>query len=191
LAALEITRLLKAPKASDVEYFAEGRITLLGLRVDERSPIVGRALADRPIPGFLIAALMRNGKMMIPRGETVIQTDDRIFVIGRTGNFHSVRSIVGAPAKQIRSVAIVGASRISQRLIELIAPEKRSPLALTLIEKDEARAREAARAYPHVLVIEGDATKIDVLRDEGGSEFDAFVDRKSTRLNSSHVKISY
>ena len=80
-----------------------------------------------------------------------------------------MRSIVGAPSEEIRSVAIVGAGRIGQRLVELIAPGKRSSLSLTLIEKDEARARQAAMAYPHILVIEGDATKIDVLRDEGGA----------------------
>src|SRR5690554_7128915 len=34
-------------------------------------------------------------------------------------------------------------------------------------------------------------TKMGLFRDEEGDEYDLVLDRKSTRLNSSHVRISY
>jgi trk system potassium uptake protein TrkA len=174
LAALEISRLLKTPLASDVEYFADGQVSMIGLEVDAAAKIVGRKLAECHLRECLLVAIEREDGFIIPRGDTMVRAHDRIYVIGKTGHFHAIRDLVGKPDQQIRHVAIVGAGRIGRNVVHLLAT-KHSGLSLTLFEKDLARADAAARQFPHILVIKGDATKIDVLREEGGMEFDALV----------------
>src|SRR5690606_39732042 len=63
--------------------------------------------------------------------------------------------------------------------------------SVTSIETDEGVARRAGHALtgaghtPHLLVGDGRAGHPD------GAPYDRLIDRKSTRLNSSHVKTSY
>lgn len=175
LAAHEITALLKTPMATEIEHFAEGQISVVGLRVDHEAAIVGRQLAEARIPNFLVVALVRDDQVIIPTGTDVVQATDRIFIVGKAGHIREVRAFVGNPKYQIRKVTIMGASKIGRNLAERLTQTKRQGIAVTLLEKDAARARAIARALPHVLVIHGDGTKIDVLREEGIAETDAFV----------------
>lgn len=175
LAAQEIGRLLDAPLASDLEYFADGQVVMMGLRIDAESQIAGRTLADCALPDCLIVAVDRGDKLEIPRGNTVVEAGNRVFVVGRTADFQEIRALLGTPAHEIRNVAIVGGSRIGQQLVDLIHPRKRTGVSLALFEKNPVTAQELAKRFPHLLVIEGDATKIDILRDEGGASFDALV----------------
>lgn len=175
LAANEITRLIRIPMTTEVEYFASGRISIVGLKPDPDAPIVGRTLHETHLPHLLIAALVRNESVIIPKGSDVIQASDEIFVIGRTENFHAARPLLFGPSFQIQKVAILGAGRIGLSLAQKLTSKGKHRLEVTMIERDAERAAEAARSLPHALVIHGDGTKIDVLREEGIGDVDAFI----------------
>jgi trk system potassium uptake protein TrkA len=175
LAAQEILRLLAVPAASDIEYFADGRVFMLGLKVDEQSPIVGRALAECSLPDCLLVAVDRGDELEIPRGDSVVRAEDRVFIVGRTKDFREIRAFIGPPVQQIKTVGIVGGSRIGQYLVDMLVSKRRPSLSVALFEKDAPVAERLAKHLPQLLVIHGDATKIDVLRDEGASTLDAFV----------------
>lgn len=174
LAALEIARLIKTPLASDVDYFADGRVTMIGLQVDADAKIVGQSLAQCRLKNSLIVAVERNEEFIIPKGDYVVQAHDRLFVVGRTGKFQQIRALVGKPAHQIRAIAVVGAGRIGLNTVRLLSP-RRNNISITLFEKDPVQADRAARLFPHILVIQGDASRMDVLCEEGSRQFDALV----------------
>ena len=45
----------------------------------ETSPLVGRPLKDARLPsGVIIGAIVRDGEVIVPRGETVIAAKDRV-----------------------------------------------------------------------------------------------------------------
>lgn len=47
------------------------------------APLIGHALRDAGLPdGCLVALLRRGGRMLIPRGDTVLQEDDRLTILG-------------------------------------------------------------------------------------------------------------
>lgn len=175
LATMEIVRLLRTPMATEVDYFVDGRVAVVGLKVDPEAPIVGKPLRECDLPHLLIAALVRNGEVIIPQGDDVVQPSDHLFVIGRTGNFHSARAVLSKPRVHIRKVAILGAGKIGYHLASDLVADRRSEIEVTLIERDPDRAAQAAQALPRVLVIQGDGTKVDMLREEGIGEVDAFV----------------
>ncbi len=174
LAAQEIMRLLSVPGATDIDYFADGRVFMLGIRVDTGSPIVGRELAECSLPDCLLVALDRGHEIEIPRGGTVVNAEDRVFVVGRTSDFHEIRSFIAPSAQTIKTVGIVGGSRIGQQLAHMLS-SKKSGRSVVLFEENPVIADRLAQELPQVLIINGDATKIDVLRDEGVSAFDALV----------------
>jgi trk system potassium uptake protein TrkA len=45
--------------------------------------LIGRALREVEFPdGCLVALLRRGGSMLIPRGDTILQEDDRLTILG-------------------------------------------------------------------------------------------------------------
>lgn len=59
---------------------AEGE--LVDLVLDSSSPIVGRRLGDAPPPdGVLVTAVVRNGRILVPRGGTTLVAGDHLVVV--------------------------------------------------------------------------------------------------------------
>ena len=114
VAAREIIKLLKTPAATEVDYFADNKVEMLGFRVHHEAEVVGRKVRELPLSqDCLIVAIARNGDVIIPRGDDVIMANDTIFVLGKTGSLGGIGWWVGQQEERIRSVAIVGGGRIS------------------------------------------------------------------------------
>ncbi|MBO8142755.1 MAG: Trk system potassium transporter TrkA [Firmicutes bacterium] len=174
-AALEITRILKTPTATQVAYFAGGRVSLIGLKVDGGAPIVRGPLREIQPQRCVVAAVVRDDKILIPDGDTVVRPGDKIYLAGRTGNFAEIRALMGSSARSMRDVVIVGGGRIGLPLAQMLASGQRRGMEVKVIERSPERCAELAAALPGVLVICGDAEKLEVLREEMVGGADAFV----------------
>ena len=80
-----IEQLILYPGASQVLDFAGGRVRLVGAMADRDGLLVGQRIATLkdhiPNTEMRIAAIYRQGKAMLPDGETVIQEGDEVFFI--------------------------------------------------------------------------------------------------------------
>lgn len=174
-AALEIARLLKTPTATQVDYFAGGRVSLVRLRVEQDAPITRGPLREVRPQRCVVAAVVRDEDILIPNGDTVIEAGDKIYLAGRTGNFAEIRSLVGSPVRPLREITIVGGGRIGFPLAQMLASGQRRGMEVKLIEKDPQRCAQLAAALPGVLIICGDGEKLEVLREELVERSDALV----------------
>lgn len=65
------------------DYSEETNVRFLRLEIGEHHPWSGRLIRDiTSIPGTLIAAVIRNGVPVIPRGDTLIQAGDSVIIGG-------------------------------------------------------------------------------------------------------------
>jgi len=174
-AALEIARLLKTPTATHVGYYAGGRVSLVRLKVEQDAPITRGPLRVVRPQHCNVAAVVRGDHIFIPDGNTTIQSGDKIYLVGRTGNFAAIRSLVGSPARPLREITIVGGGRIGFPLAQLLASGQRRGVEVKLIEKNPRRCSELAAALSGVLIICGDGEKLEVLREELVERSDALV----------------
>ncbi|MFW5696622.1 MAG: potassium channel family protein [Phototrophicaceae bacterium] len=61
---------------------AEGRLNVTDVRLDANSPAIGKSLADLSMSGgSLVAAIIRDNDMIIPRGATRLLVDDHLILI--------------------------------------------------------------------------------------------------------------
>jgi trk system potassium uptake protein TrkA len=175
--ALEISRLLRYPFAGSIESFARGSVEMVEFRAQEGDCFIGipmRKLSEKlpKLPKILYAMVERNNTVMIPDGDFSIKPGDKVFVSGDMIGITEYFRYLGRNKHKIRSVMILGGSRISYYLSKLIIP---MGIHVTLFEINEDKARALSELLPKVDVIVGDGTDQDLLEEQGLPQMDAFV----------------
>lgn len=60
-----------------------GRGELIEVRVLPHSPVVGKPLSHLNPTSWLVAAVYREGNLVVPHGQTVLEADDRVVLVGQ------------------------------------------------------------------------------------------------------------
>lgn len=171
--AKEIAKLIEVPEALDVVYYANGKVQLLELEITKDAPIVGIKLQDMKMNfSFLIVAILRNGKMAIPRGSDQILANDIIFVLAKTKEMVKVERLLGTERLKAERVMVLGADLTGLNLAKMLQEQK---FNVKIIEKQHKRCVEVAQQLQNTIVLHGDGTDMDLLKSEGAAETDVFV----------------
>lgn len=175
IAAREITNLLNNSVATEFFDFSGGLLTMYVVRIDEGSPVVGHDMKElaqeHPDLQVRVVAILRHGETLIPHRGMALRVDDQVYLIGRTNQMEGVNQVVGKQAVAIRRTMIAGGGRIG-RYAAITLQDK---MHITLIEENHQRAEELSSLLNDTLIISGDATDIDLLKEEGLENVDAFI----------------
>ena len=175
--ALEISRLLRYPFAGSIESFAKGLVEMVEFRAQDSDCFIGIPMKDLGgrvpgLPRILYAMVERQHSIMIPNGDFSIQPGDKVFVSGDMVSITEYFRFLGRNRQKVRSVMVLGGSRISYYLSRLIVP---MGIHVTLFEINQEKSRTLSEQLPKVDVIWGDGTDQDLLEEQGLSQMDAFV----------------
>ncbi len=175
--AMEISRLLRFPFASNIEFFAKGQVEMVEFRALEHDIIVGRPMKQLAqylpgIPRVLYAAVEREGQVHIPNGDFIIRSGDRVHVAGDMVTITDYFRFLGRDDIKIRKVMLLGGSRISYYLAKMIIP---MGIHVTIIEIDPEKAADLSEMLPQADIILGDGTDQELLTQEAIENMDAFV----------------
>ena len=174
-AAQEISRLLRFPSALQIEPFARGRVELVGLKVPENSVLDGMplwALYKEFQVKILICVVQREDEVIIPSGDFVLHSGDRIHITAEHIEIERFFRVLGLFRNRARSVMIIGGSRLAYYLAkELISIKVR----VKIIERDKARCEYLCEMLPEAVIIHADGTDKEVLQEEGLEKTDALV----------------
>lgn len=173
--AAQVLRFLSIPAASSVTDFAGGIVKLLGLKVPISSSLVGRKMSElRPSDGplFLVAAIERNGNIIVPRGEDVLLAGDLAYVVARGAEVDQVLGHFGLHNEPVRNMMVVGGGSIGRRVA---ADAQAMGIKVRIIEKDAERCQRLAGSLEGVVVLNGDGTDLSLLREENVGATDVFA----------------
>jgi trk system potassium uptake protein TrkA len=175
IAAKEITNLLNNSAAAEFFDFSGGLLTMYMIRLEAGSPVVDHAVKDlvETYKGLQVkvVALLRGGETIIPHGDTVFHAGDMAYIIGRANQVETINRVAGKQAVNIKRVMIAGGGRIGR----YAASTLQDRLKITLIEENRQRAEALSVELADTLVINGDATNIELLKEEGLQDADAFI----------------
>ncbi|WP_312912491.1 Trk system potassium transporter TrkA [Natronosalvus caseinilyticus] len=174
LTAQAIFRISGLPGAQDVDMFAGGLVRMAEFEISPQSPIANQSVQDADrYDSLTFAGIFRNGDMIVARGETVIEPNDRVVVIGSPDSVSTFADdLVCLPETEHEEVVIVGASEIGYQAAREFEEHGYEP---RLIERDPDRARQVAEALPNTLVMQSDATDTEFLEREHIDEADIVV----------------
>ncbi len=173
MATEEIMGALALPGAVNAETFAEGRITIAEVILQEDAPVVGKPIRDVELPErSLVVGVVRRGEALVPRGDTVLEARDRVFLIGEKRRIAGIVRAIVTDVEPVREVMILGGGRIGLRLA--LALEK-GGVSVKVVERNEAKARQAAVQLTRGLVLHDEGISRDFLLQERVDRTDAFV----------------
>ncbi len=175
LAAKEIKRLLKEIALTDTFDFDEGKLSLIGVHVDDNSPITGKTLMEtahlNPHNSFVTVAILRKNQTIIPRGDTQFEDGDHAYFITQPDGVDSVLALSGKRKQDIKNIMILGGSKVGFHAAKRLSRK----FKVKLIESDKEKCFELADQLKNVMVINGDGRDVELLDEEGIDEMDAFI----------------
>ncbi|KZX73963.1 potassium transporter peripheral membrane component, partial [Oleiphilus sp. HI0009] len=170
-----IKRLLEYPGALQALDFAEGEVSLVAIRACEGGPLIGHELAairqHMPNIDTRVAAIFRDGKPIIPSGNTVINEGDEVFFIAARDHIRAVMSELQPLEKSYKRVMIAGGGNIGQRLAEKLERRYR----VKIIESSASRCKSLSEHLERSTVLNGNCADKDMLIDENIENTDVFI----------------
>ena len=174
-AAKEIARNLSSPQALSISAFAKGHAELVRFKIPEGNVLCGKNLMQLNSVfrfNFLICAVERENHVTIPGGAFQLQGGDEITIIVSAKDVHRVFESINMRSEDIRSCMIIGGGRSSYYLAKLLLERR---MEVKIIEAKRDRCEELNSLLPGAMVICGDGSDEDLLREVGIENTEAFV----------------
>ena len=173
--AKEISRLLRFPGAVRVDSFSKGSVEIVEHKIPIGGALDGVVLKDlvQRFGAKILVSLVERGKeAMIPNGNFVLQAGDRLSITGNSRELRRFFTAIGQYKRPVRRVMIMGGGRSTVYLTRIL---QESGMEVTVVERDRERCDLLCDLIPQANVVCGDATRSDVLQEDGLSAADAFV----------------
>ena len=164
--AKSIQRKLEAPGALDNVNFAQNKIRLLEILVNETCPLVNIPLNEltKKFPKLEanILGVIRNEKFIILKKNDVMKKNDKTYVIINSEQMQQTLLAFGHEEKISKKILIIGGGNIGFNLAKNIE-QSFDDARVKIIEKDKARAELIANDLNNSIVINGNGLDEDVL----------------------------
>ena len=175
LTANDIVRVVGLTAALSVAPFASGLVQMAEFEIAAETEVAGQTIEEADqFDALTFAALIRNGEVVFPRGETVIEPADRVIVIGRPDDIQAFSETLASDEvpEMTEDIVIIGGSDIGYHTAKLLEERGLSP---RLIEEDPDRAREVAEELPGTVVMQHEVTDVEFLLSENVHRADAVI----------------
>jgi trk system potassium uptake protein TrkA len=171
-----IYRMMSVPGAVDIGEFADGRLKFIGVNLEDDSKLVGARLSELPaIIGEarpLIAAVVREDELIIPRGKDRLRSGDLVYFISEEEKLQDTLSVFNKYDEPIKRVLIVGGGRIGLRLAKLLEDQS---IYCKIIERNPDRCTYLAERLNKSIVLCGDGSDQELLAEENIQDMDLVV----------------
>ena len=166
--AKSIQRKLEAPGALDNVPFAENKIRLLEILIDEKCPIYSIKLNDLtkkfPKLNAYILGAVREGKFIILKKNDSLKHNDKAYVMVNSNKLQETLEVFGHNEKISNKILIIGGGNIGFNLAKNIE-QTFEDARVKIIEKDKNRAELIANELNNSIVINGNGLDEDVLNE--------------------------
>ena len=166
--AKSIQRKLEAPGALDNVTFADNKIRLLEIDVDDNCPLVDIKLEDITKKFSKLEAnilgVIRNEKFIFLKKKDVMKKQDKAYVIINSSQMQLTLDAFGHDEKISNKFLIIGGGNIGFNLAKNLE-NSMDAARIKIVEKNKERAEHIANNLNNSLVINGNGLDEDVLKE--------------------------
>ena len=171
-----IERMMRVPGAADVGEFADGRIKFIGIYLENNSRLAGVRLADIPNKitnaRLLIAAVVREEELIIPRGNDYLMPGDLVYFISEEDKLQETLAVFDKDDQPLKRALIVGGGNIGFRLAKSL---EENSIYCKIIEINPDRCTEIAEGLNRTVVLCGDGSDQVLLAEENIQDVDVAI----------------
>ena len=173
-ASREMSRILCLPTALEVDAFAHGQAELIKFKISKGSILDGISVASigARTENILVCAVERSGRAFIPKGDDVLMAGDVASIVAQRKGARAFFKKIGSKSSQVKDTLIVGGGNsayyLAKQLILL-------GTKVTIIERKKDRCDKLSELLPSAVIINGNGTDEELLREEGIESVESFV----------------
>ena len=173
LAANEIEESLRTNWMRYHLHLGQGGLELCVIKIRNTAKILGKAFASGVYNHgkYRIVAIKRGNETIIPRGHDTVEEGDMVYCMCPKEYMEYMREELGKTKREIKNVIFFGGGRIARKA----ATELGKEMNIKIIEKDRDVCRKLSEKVPNALIINADGSDMEVLKEEGIQDADAFV----------------
>lgn len=170
-------RRLAATAAFDTEPFLGGKVDFVGLTILEDCPIVSTPLRQLTelfsTLRCIVVAIRRDETLWAASPDDQLYPDDDVYFVVTREDLQRAFGIFGRENLVAERVVVVGAGKIGLGVARRI--ERSTGMRARVVERDRARAEQAADALERTIVLHGDILDAEIMEEAGVSGSDALV----------------
>ena len=188
LVAQEIYNILRLPSAFKIEYFSRRNLEMIEVKLKPEHQICGTPLMklrEKIKENFLVSAVMRDGKVIIPDGNFVLNAGDIISIAAAPSDIQKLLKSMGMLQKGAKDVMLLGGGKIAYYLAKMLTA---SGINTKIVDKDFEHCHKLSDLLPKAVIIHGDVSHQDLLLEEGLRSVDACV--SLTGMDEENIVIS-
>jgi trk system potassium uptake protein TrkA len=171
-----IVKIISTPGVVNVAEFAEGEVLLREFDIPDNAPIAGKKIHElssvSSMDSFVIVAIVRTGKLVIPRSDDDIQPGDKIYTIVDKDFLPFLLPMLNKSVEEVEKVVIYGANHISINLAKSLEKTIRD---VSIIEPSREKANKAAEELSRCVVHQGSGTDMNLFNDINMQDADFFL----------------
>lgn len=173
LAAREIVEALRTNWMRYHVSMCDDALQLCVVKIRETADNIGKPFMSGYYSHgkYRIVAIKRGNDTIIPRGTDEVQLGDMVYVVCTKENMDFMREQLGKPKREIKNIIIFGGSRITEKAVQSL-PED---MNIKVIEANRDVCVHLSEKLSNALIINADGSDMDILKEEGIQDADAFV----------------
>ena len=173
LAAGEISAAIKRPWVRNWFELLNGELILVGVKLRSNAPIIGKRLRELSVfSQYLhVSAIRRNRETIIPGGDDRLLENDIAYIVTTHNRIEDVIAACGKVSFNAERLLVMGGSEIAEQLVMQVGDRYH----VKIIEEDLERCNELAERLAHCNIVHGDPRDVDLLEEEGLSDYDVFI----------------
>ena len=164
--AKSIQRKLEAPGALDNVPFADNKIRLLEIQINDNCNLINIKLNEltkkHPNLDANIIGIIRKDKFIIPKKNDEINKNDKIYVIINSSQMSQTLEAFGHNEKVSKKILIVGGGNIGFNLAKNLE-ETLDSARVKIVEKSKERSEYLANELNNTIIINGNGLDEEVL----------------------------
>ena len=176
--AKSLKRKLEAPGALDNVPFADDRIKVLEIAIDEKCPIVNTELQKLTKTYSKLNAnvmgVVRNGKFVILKKQDQLIVGDKAYLVVKSDQLNKLLQIFGHEETKASKILIIGGGNIGFNLAKDLE-ETVEGIRIKIIEKNKERAELIASELNNSIVINGDGLDEEILKEANLDEIETVL----------------
>jgi len=165
-AAEEMVGIVGLGGASELIQFADGQLVMVGGVVAPNAPITSGPLRQLRVRkaewGWVVAALVRDGRTIVAHGDTTVKAGDHALVMTTDDRVDGATRMLGLKRRHIDRAIIMGGTRLAELSADYMHD---AGLSVVVVDQDPERCTNLASRHSHALVVCGDPTDPEVLQE--------------------------